>query len=406
VERFAGHLAHLLNAADSTVEVRPFALYQRLLQTLGSDGYRRLIGAQVAGGSRGAEEVAQRYFDTVLDRRLNLARTNNTHKGHDLLLALCRRGVDPLWHSAALRRANEAVPADGNSGRPHDFADVARRLDDVEKSISPGNPAESTRKQRGPLQLRAGEGRAEVAEELSIWKSIACAPTRLQQLEPGPEFNAFCSLVIKAVEAANAPYGAPVALGLSPFDWEGEVSTNTLKKLSVFLSEVRAEAGKAGKDWTDLQIWRVVWKPRPVPGYSSADELWHSELGRALRLPQVARAVDTIEIDNIAGELVASEPELLNAEAFAERLELCRAAGAIDDFDVWLYREIEAGKDIDNLAGTPEARKRFAGHPAQLAAYVEELTERVLAWVQSHLDPRDGDRSHPDKEDDPAENQG
>jgi hypothetical protein len=412
IERFAAHLAHLLNGPGDAFELRAFALFRQLLQSLSGDNYRKLTGFGIGGDTRSSEEAAQWYFDAVLERRLFLARANDTHKGHELLLALCRRGSNPHWLQAGIRRQRDPdgdeQPKDDD--RPSDFPGVAERLSLLDKSVSAGNPAEKTREQRGPLRLIVGAGQAEVAEEVSIWKAITCAPTRLVPLRSGREFNEFCSLVIKAVEAANAPYGAFIGVGLSPFDWQGEISINTLKKLSAFLTEVRvilrSNVAQEGSDNPDLgtgglETWRVAWARRPVPGFGSADALWRSEVGRALRVPQVARKIETVDINEIPDDAFPEQSETLDAEAFLDRLKHCGAAGLIDDFDLWLYQEIWAGSSLADLAGSPRSRSRFSGNVDQLALYVEELTERVLAGVQRHLDPGEGSHHHPDRDDDP-----
>jgi len=399
IAQFAAHLAHLLNTGDPTVSVKPFALFQRLLQTLAKDDYRHLVGAHLLTDGLSREELAQRYFGAVLERRLHVARANDTHKGHQLFLALCRRGHHALWPVAVLRRRKITQPASAGA-TPPDFCEVSDRMGRADMAISPGNPAANTREHRGALFLEVGAGRIEVAEELSVWQAIACGPSNLTRLREGAEFNAFCSLVIKALEAANAAYSAYVALGLSPLDWAEVLSVNTAKKLSVFLAEVRTEAGNPH----DLQCWRRAWERRQVPGYASADALWCSELGRALRLPQTARVIDTIDIDDLPDPHPAQlqDVEVLDPADFAERLARCRAAGVIDDFEVWLYREIESGKAIDDLAQTPEARKRCLVQTAQLLQYLGQLTERVLDWVSKQYDTEEDGLHHPDSDDNVA----
>src|SRR5262249_15312430 len=98
--------------------------------------------------------------------------------------------------------------------------------------ISPGNAAASTRAEFGPLYLRLGSSGVEVAEELSLWEAIICAPHKLRPLTP-PEFDPFCSLMIKALETANAHYGALVTLGLSPRDWAEEVGVTDAGEVSI-----------------------------------------------------------------------------------------------------------------------------------------------------------------------------
>lgn len=391
VARFAAHLAHLLNGERDIVVLNPFALHQTVIGTLGSAAYSALVGARLAGPERNHEEIAWKYLDTVLDRRLSLARANHMHKGHELFLALCRRGTAAQWTRAELLRgANPA--ADGGSDPPSDFGSVAARLEQVDRAIGPGNPAHHTREQFGPLNLIVAGGFAEVAEELSVWKSVACAPPKLRTLKKCAEFDAFCSLVIKAVEAANAPFGAFLTVGLSPYEWRDELSHNTVKALGRFLGRVRGLLGEKAGGRGDLETWGRAWQDCPVPGFASADALWNSALGRALRLPVAPLLIPWDEID----ESIVQDGEMQKDAGFDEQLAATRAAGIIDDYEMWVYRKIRAGASIADLEDVPETLARFGSEPIDLAAYVEELTERVLAWARGHLH---GGRLHPDSDD-------
>lgn len=388
VTDFGAHLAFLLNTGNDVMALNAFSLQKTLLGTLAGPSNRRLIGTGLFEKNDEPDEIAQRYFDTVLDRRLMLARANHTHKGHELYLALCRRGIAGNWSAAMLTRDRGARGTSHNA--PGDFDGVARRLGEVDKSIAAGNPAAKTRETFGPLNILVGDGRAEVAEELPVWRAICCAPLKLHVLEPGPSFDRFCSVVIKAVEAANAPFGAILSLGLSPYDWGEELSTNTAKKLGAFLTELKRENGQApayGRE--DLEAWRRVWRRRAVPGYALPDDLWHSPLGRALRFPVVPQVV---ALDDLAEEIL-QEGELLDLQDFDQKLKEACKAGVITDNDAWLFREFAQGVDIAQLETRPETKVRFGAAAADLANYVDELAARVFEWVRGVLE------HHPDSHD-------
>jgi hypothetical protein len=82
--------------------------------------------------------------------------------------------------------------------------------------------------------------------------------------------------------------------------------------------------------------------------------------------------------------------------SFDEQLAAARAAGIIEDYDVWLFRRIREGASIADLEDAPETLARFGSGPIDLAAYVAELAERALAWARGHLN---GGRLHPDNDD-------
>ncbi len=396
VEQLAAHLAHLLNAgAGDAVRLEPFEVYGPLTRTLASPGYQRLIGFGLAGPETSAEQAAQRYFDAVLDRRLFLKGNEQSHKGHALLLAMCRRGVAEGWATAVLQRILKE-PSAQPAACPGDFPTVAGRLAKIDHSVSPGNPAATTQAKCGPLYLEVGSHRARMPEELSVWQGITSAPEDVRKLEPGRQFDAFCSLVIKAVEAANASFAALVAIGLSPYDWAGEITTNTAKKLGAFLSDLRKLAG--GDGIGDLGIWRRVWERRPVPGYATADDLWNSALGRALRFPVVARTVEITNIDDVIDQAIIRDGEVIGSDQdFAAQLAEAKRDGVIDDFDVWLLGAIRDGSTLAELRQSSQARLRL-GRNGELGEYFEDLTERLYEWSRNRLAA-----GHPDNDGDTPE---
>jgi hypothetical protein len=263
IERFGAHVAHLLNAGDgAAVEVKPFALYLRVIALLSGKGrkgpeYRDgLLGFWLPGADRTAEQLAQVYLDGVLERRLMLARGNEQHIAHELFALLCHRGVADGWEASQLARAKSlpAVPA-AMAPAPLDFESVAVRLAKIDKGLSRGNPAKATAEAKGPLLLLAGQGQAEVADELSAWKAIITSPVRQRQLVEGEgeAFHELWSLVIKAFETANVHYGTLLRLGLPPFDWADTLSINTARAVSRFLTA----CGEVSTDQRDaVETWR------------------------------------------------------------------------------------------------------------------------------------------------------
>jgi hypothetical protein len=395
---FAAHVARLLNtvkAPGGVVDVNAFRLDTQLERSLAGTEERtkipnRLLGYGIVAADRTPQEVARLWLTSVLDRRLRLARAEHRHTGHELLLALCQRGTSAGWAEADLSRR-----AAGNTTiahvEPDGFASVRDRLSRVDRSVSPGNPATTTREKAGPLWLSTGaasssfeNAAAEVPEELSVWQAITSAPLKLRQLAEGPEFNAFCSVMIKAVEAANAPYGAYITIGLSPYDWADEIGVNTAKKLSTFLKAVREQGdgdvdGPDGRGRGDLAAWQRAWTERPVPGFENADELWQSELGRALRFPRVAQRAGEFNDADRATELPA-DVEFQEGTEFAARLTACRAAGVIDDQEEWLLGQLYNGTGLSDLAAAPQMRGRLGGKSA-IKDYVKTLEHRLVTFA-------------------------
>ena len=388
VARLAAHVAFLLNAGkDGMVEVKPFALFQDLLALLAGRGdkgavYRDgLVSYRLNAADRSAEEVAQAYIDRVLDRGFMLARAEHLHIAHHLFAQLCQRGAAPGWSSTAVRRGNVEAVAAVNT--PADFTIVADRMKFLDKAISPGNPAQSTREMYGPLMLSAGHGNSiEVPEELSAWKAIIHSPAKQIVLETGAPFDRLCSTMIKAFEAANAHYGALVRLGLPPLDWMDAVSINTAKALSAFVTEVKVITGDK---LNDLKAWQQAWEKRKVPGYPDADALWTSKVGRALHTPVIARR----EWDKEAGTLEDAEavpdetadPEFIERERdFAELAEQAHADGVLSEFDVWLLTKVHAGGKLSVLAQDKRCIAVLAEQGVTLSEYLLDLEKRLRLW--------------------------
>lgn len=379
VQKFASHLANLLNTGSPHVEIKLYELDETLTKTLSNEAYARLIGTAVIGADFTPSDVARKYFETVLERPLFLKGQNHTHKGHELFLALCRRGLDPLWpESSVVRGGDVSRPL---SRSPADFPDVSVRLSQVPADISPGNPAASTREKCGALVLKVGNGNAEVAEELSIWNAIKCAPLRLSSLKKGPDQRDFFSLVIRAVENANKHYGTCISVGLSPFGLASEHAVNTLKELSTFLTRVRQEIGGSRNDTGDLDTWQRVWNTRKVPGFGSADELWNSELGRALRFPRVVSVVSIEDLDVEPASPDDDDVRVLDTQKLHTLLDVARDDGAVDVYDVWLLREIDCGATLEVLARRPESKLRFRGNVKDFLRYVEDLHAKLLTYA-------------------------
>ncbi len=300
-----------------------------------------------------------------------------------MLHALCRRGAGRGWDKASLARSlNEsaAIPL----MLPAGFDAVAARLASFSREISQSNPAASTRAKHGPLFIEASSARIELPEELSLWGAIRGAPRQLVSLA-GDEWVDFRNLVIRAFEAANAPYAALLSIGLWPPDWDDVLSTHQVKQLSIFLSAAKTEA----RDHT-ISAWRQAWEGgKKVPLFKNADELWESSLGFALRDSrwQPITHIDGIEIP---GDEDAEDRSLEELD-FEKTLQMCRAAGAIDDLEVWLYLEIREGRNAAELAQEPQMRARLREKRLTMPQYLEALQLRIHDYVRGILE------IHPDR---------
>ncbi|ADP70514.1 hypothetical protein Rvan_1250 [Rhodomicrobium vannielii ATCC 17100] len=385
IMRFAGLVARRLNLSGKTTAVVLGEIYADLIDILSGNDLRKgaqggestsyfehLTGHALVASRCSPEEAAQIYFDRVLDRSLFLARNNPHHKGHELLAALWRRSPAAGWTDCALIRSLDepAIPF----RKPDGFAFLCASLVGSSRDISKGNPAASTRANLGPLFLQASGARVELPEELSLWGAIRLSPDRLVPLE-GEAGMTFRNLVIQAFEAANAPYAALLSVGLWPADWEDTLSTHQAKQLSAFLSEVRQ------RDKDLLAVWQNVWKSgRHVSGYDSAEDLWRSELGQALR-PTALHTVSNLDIEALEDAQGDDEEGCSSAE-FRKRLRLCREANVIDELEEWLYLQLEAGANAADLAKDAAIKARLRAKKTTLGVWLQAIGERVCAFVR------------------------
>lgn len=409
---FAGFLGHLLNTGrDGVVPIQLGELEIAILGVLAggqgrqgadenrADGNKNspyvqsLVGLPLFAPGTTPAQAATTYFDRVLNRRLFLVRNNLEHRGHQVFLALCRRGVDEPWRTAELVRRNS-----NSQGRlllpPSGFGDVRARLKAFGNPdgphISGGNPARSTRDQHGPLYVNVGGYIAEVPEEMSIWQAICCAPSVLTLL-PTTQFNLFSSLMLKAVEVANKPYGLRVALKMSPTDTD-EYATHTLKKTLAFRSATRALARQLNANQNEMEIWRLAWSAHAIPGYATVEKFRDSPLGRYLWLgstfaeddpgdakePDEAGLADQMEPEE-GDEPIGGIEEKQFRSSIGPWIDELAEAGVLWPYDEWYLRGRAEGKDLAWLARSLKTFKRF-GRFAIPVSYEAGLLARIRQY--------------------------
>ena len=187
------------------------------------------------------------------------------------------------------------------------------------------------------------------------------------------DFDELCSLMIKAVETANAPYGALVTLGLSPIDWSEELSVNTAKKVSAFLSDVRLRAAASGSHPDAIEIWQEVWADRQIPGFASPQAFWSSPLGHAVRLSAPGLRPSISESEDEADFHAEAK---VDRRALPEMLKTYARAGLLDWYDVWLLGQLNGKKTLQQLARSPRTLFKF-GKAEIPESYIDELRERI-----------------------------
>jgi hypothetical protein len=373
-DRFAAALAHLLNSESShLVRVEPGALYVRLIGLIARRYADSLLHHPSYASRMDTEEAASRYFDATLGRRLRLSGRVPLSVAHRLFAALCARGsVGPWRTSVVARRLSQALEV-GDLGV---LRTVRDKLATLSRDISPGSASPTLLARLGPIVLSAGGDALLVPEEMASWDAICCSPSPLVSLPPGEPFNRFCHIVIDCVRTANRPILELLSLGrrLCPFDWLAELSIQQVRALKGFLGHLQARGAP-----DTLENWRLALEERPVPGFKSVEQLWHSPIGAALRNGSTHPSV---ALDD-AVDVAESEDELdlfLGAQEYQNQLRELLRDGLINEAERSLLLDVYAGVPLEELAERPAIRALLKVRGMTLEELLEDIRTRVERW--------------------------
>ncbi len=392
-DRFAAFLAHCLNSEDfSSIDVDEGSLYALLTDALATRYAEPMLHHPGYAWRMAPEEAAARYFEISVQRRLQLSPRVQTSIAQRFLAALCRRGVEPLWGDATVARelgpsAKEPVPRVIPTAVQKEFARCGQALAKIKDQISPGSPSPTIRARFGPVVLRLYTLNAPVPEEVSLWDALACAPHTLKSLPRGQPFNEFCCLVIDGIRTAHRAYQELVGLGrgLCPFDWIDTLSIQQARALRKFLRILEENAG------VDSQpAWERAWEEVQVAGFRSAAQLWNSEIGMALRLPQSRTRVDYTPLENLPDpESSGTEEALLQADSFERALATLLSAGILSPLEGMILTSLYSGAtkaEILLLAGVAE---HLEASGLTYEKLLESLEQRVVQWANSRQERKE-----------------
>jgi hypothetical protein len=336
VAYFAGHLANLVNGADTLdsiqdfAEVKAFTLYEKVRRTLATSPryVEGLVGFWSYPPPNDAEDAADFYFDAVLQRPISARRGEPTTADH----------LAELMASHGLRAA------------------------------------------------AAGKG------ERSTWNALTGAGGRIRRFKPQEKLFELSNRILKCLDAVNRPYAEVLRLGLCPKEWlsgDDAVGVNTLKAANAFLKALKeAMGGEVGRRPTAEEL-DLAFAKAPVPGFKTAQEFAAEPIGAAL-LTRLAGLDQTYLVSYEAHEnspLEAMESEadepLMGAEEAQPYLAAAVAAGALSAAEGELLKAIMSGRDLmsamgDNLALRRRLKQEFGG---DVAAYVDELSTRTARFV-------------------------
>lgn len=395
-DRLAAHLAHLLNppATADPDALRPGFLYAELTRTLAKPQMAaRLLHQPAYAWRMGPEEAADAYFRATFERALRLSGRTDRSVAHLVLIALVRRGLEDFWSGAELRRQSNHGENNGGVAAPFwpgELRALARALERLPANPEPGSAALKIREREGVLWLCCqptphiddAPARLAVADEISIWTAIDVAvwdplrkrPRGLRELAPGPEFNAFCAVLIDAMRTANRPVQELLGLGrgLCPFDWVGEIPINQLRALRKFLGALPANGGDS------LPAWETAFASHPVPGHGSARALWDSPIGLALRRVEAPQSLPAATPDG--------EPEaefVADSDQFDSILQMIAESATISAAELQLVGLLHRGIPMTEALERTGLIGTIADLDGALADFIDDLQARIeAAWLK------------------------
>ncbi|MCI4666305.1 MAG: hypothetical protein MRY74_16475 [Neomegalonema sp.] len=375
---FAQHIAHLLNKRDDDglVRINPWRLFLRLEQTLlrgrGGGYVLKLVGLRTMGLNpdrmSDREDGVARWFDAVMERPLEIHSSRDRHKAHDLLEALVRRS--PEFGPARLERR----PSDSAAAAQGPAQGLYARLAQFEKRApdpAVGRRGAALRREQGPLMLIIGDAAAPTPETLSVWSALSLIPSVMRPLE-GDEALAFSYLMIQLIETADERWNSIRRLGLSPPEWIEDLSINRARDVGILMS--------AAGPRPDQDALAAAWRRVPVPGFDDLDAFFASDIGRAMCAP-VGGGPRFEPLDEAPEPRAPIADKQATKEEMLDAIELFRARGRIDPFDLDLLAAVAEGANLTALWRRPNIRARF-DNKAAFVAHTDKVSQALIREVR------------------------
>ncbi len=391
VQKFAAFVAHLFNGSDEDGEIVVLNygdIYQKLTRLLEVNvSYRD----DVAGGRycRGeawteANALTNFYFDRILDRPLGINKGKASSVTFDLLLSMIQRCASEAVAGARLERQRDTSGTAVTSLDP----DVRELMSNVGGLLAGTHNPELKASHDEPPTMVLGAHAVALPRTLSLWQAATAAPRRVRQLPQGPEFLAFCSKMINAVETANRPCLELLNVGLCPGDWLDEVPLNQLRAIGRLVRHVlnQSEQEVALAQASD-DMWQAAWNAEPVPRFDSVGDFLASPMAQALTGRTTANVFvsDLPEDDVLEQDGEPSDPEaqmLSSADEFTRLLSVAREANVIEEREEQVMLALYRGEDLATLSDHPEYSSMIGKQQRKVERFITDLQERLLDFSQ------------------------
>lgn len=372
--RLSAYIAHILNESQEDGRIKPsaHALWTRIRAAVafgcGGAYLEYVVGGRLMGLSaleEDAEEAAERWMETVLNRPLSVHPSRDLHKAHILLEALARRAPDCA--GARVVRSDDLLPA---LTPPPGLARSAARLADLQSVDS-------------HIILRLKDWSCSVPRSLSIWGALSAAPADMAPLDDARWLD-LRNLIIAALENAHVRWGRAVACGVSP--WDHDLSANQSKTLQAFLGLARANLDLSRLSRaSDNSCMRAAWRAAPVSRYASLEAFLDSPLGRDALSICPAPTMTQFDDSRWALGLPAQDANSTAISDVKRILSLLTRSGALSALESRLIFKVAQGDSLQEIAREPWALREF-GRPPALNRHVERLSNRLIPAARHLLE--------------------
>lgn len=392
VQKFAAFIAHLFNGSDEDADIIVLNygdIYQKLTRLLEVKAAYR---DDVAGGRycraeawSEANALTNFYFDRILDRPLGINKGKTSSVTFDLLLSMMQRSASETVACAQL----ESNGGDGaGSGVTSLDPDVRELMSNLAGLLAQPCDHDLASAYADPPALSLGAHAITLPRTLSLWQAATAAPRRVRQLPQGPEFLAFCSKMINAVETANRPCLELLNVGLCPGDWLDEVPLNQLRAIGRLVRHVLNQSDEeVSLAQATEAMWQAAWTAEPVPRFDTVEDFLASPMAQALTGKTTANVfVSELPDDDILEQDGApADPEaqmLSGADEFIRLLSVARKANVIEEREEQVMLALYRGEDLATLSEHPEYSVMIGKQQRKVERFIEELQERLLEFAQ------------------------
>ncbi len=335
------------------------------------------------------------YTQDVLSKRLTIV---SKHKSlptnlHLLLLMFFRYSEDQKWLRTRIKRKTNKPCI--NDLYFKKIANVLKRQCHQLKNM--GMVSKTYREKYGIFHFISGNNSAELVEEISLFDVIEVVPTPLvKSLTESPAW--YIPLLERILVSLNENYALLRSCGLSPHQWQGELSIGKLRALKQLKKKVDSYlmTGEEKDNYSAYQqafITMANGKTKTA-GFEDFTEFSQSDVGRALL------KIDSISFDDENTNLTDTYPDNENNSAEMEtalKQLLIDHANSFTTVTAYFFEQVLILQrpiySEDGVFNDPEFSKAIKADDTYANLEGEKLADKLIRITQriikKHIDVED-----------------